>query len=107
LAQNSDLIFLARQWETVELPKDKKYLFKYFDTPLQQSFIRYVYLFGEYNNFPDHTGFKCQLRWMKELYSRLQILQNAHKEARKNMDMEELALIESGNSKLWKVNLPR
>jgi hypothetical protein len=105
LAQNSDLIFLARQWEAVELPKDKKYLLKYFDTPLQQMFIRYVYLFGDYANFQDHTGVRCQLRWMKELNIRLQSIQKAHKEARQNMDIEKLAFIESGNSDLWKINI--
>jgi hypothetical protein len=100
LEQNPDLLFLARQWEIVELPKEKKYLLKYFDTPLQNVFIKYFYVFGNYSNFVDHTGFTCSERWLTTLHDRLQKLQKLHREARENMDMTALALIESGNFKI-------
>lgn len=100
MVQNPDLIFLARQWETVELPKDKKYLLKYFDTPLQMTFLKYVYVFENYSNFVDHTGFPCTTRWLAVLYNRLQTLQSLHRAARANMDMTALAKIESGKYKL-------
>jgi hypothetical protein len=100
LAQNPDLSFLARQWETVELPKEKKYLLRYFDTPIQKAFLKYVHIFGNYSNFVDHTGLSCSTRWLAILYNRLQTLQTLHREARANMDMTALAHIESGNYKL-------
>jgi len=100
LAQNRDLSFLARQWETVELPKEKKYLLRYFNTPLQAAFLKYVHIFGDYSNFVDHTGLASSPRWLAILYNRLQTLQTLHREARANMDMTALAHIESGNYKL-------
>lgn len=100
LEQNHDLLFLARQWEIVELPKEKKYLFKYFDTPIQNTFLKYFYVFGDYSNFVDHTGLICSERWLTTLHDRLQKLQKLHREARENMDMTSLALIESGNFKI-------
>lgn len=100
MAQNHDLNFLARRWETVELPKDKKYLLRYFDTPIQTAFLKYVYIFDDYANFVDHTGLACSPRWLAILYNRLRKLQTLHREARANMDMTALAHIESGNYKL-------
>lgn len=100
MAQNHDLSFLARRWETVELPKEKKYLFRYFDTPLQVAFLKYVHVFEDYSNFVDHTGLSCSTRWLAILYNRLRMLQTLHREARSNMDMTTLAHIESGNYKL-------
>lgn len=102
MAQHRDLIFLARQFETVELPKEKKYLLRYFDTPLQTAFLKYVHVFGDYDNFVDHTGLACRLFWLQFLYNRLQGLEAAHKEARANMDMTALAHIESGKYKCGK-----
>lgn len=96
MANKNDLIFIGRQWETVILPKEKKYLLKYFKTPVQKTFLKYFYLYGEYSNFVDHTGFKCQLRWLDVLASRLKKIETAQKEARKNMDMATLTLIEQG-----------
>lgn len=100
MAQNHDLDFLARSWETIEISKQKKYLFKYFDTPLQEVFLKYILVFGEYSNFSDHTGFKCSARWLETLYNRFLLLQKLHQDAKIDMDMTKLALIESGNYKL-------
>lgn len=100
LAQSRDLIYLARQWETVDLPKEKRYLRKYFDTPIQIAFLKYIHVFGDYSNFVDHTGLACSERWLIILYNRLCKLQKLHREARANMDMTSLAHIESGNFKL-------
>ena len=104
MAQNHDLVFLARQWENVELPKEKKYLLRYFRTPLQAAFLKYVHLFGSHENFVDHTGLACSLKWRELLYNRLQKIEALHREARANPDIEQkmkdLAHIESGKFKL-------
>ena len=94
-----DLKLISLQLETVELPKEKKYLFKYFNTPLQIAFLKYFHLFGDYSNFVDHTGLSCQIKWLKSLHSKLQKIEKMHKEARFNMDIETLARIESGKQK--------
>jgi hypothetical protein len=84
----------------VEFPRGKRYLLKYFDTGLQTMFLKYVYIFGNYTHFSDHTGFKCQKRWCDFLYQRYLVLEKLNREARANMDMVTLAKIESGKYKL-------
>lgn len=100
MALTRDLSFISREFETIELPKEKKYLLKYFNTVLQEAFLKYVFVFGDYDNFVDHTGFSCRPRWLKNLYNKLRHIESLHKEARANMDMTTLALIESGKHKL-------
>jgi hypothetical protein len=100
LAHTHDLKFISKQFEYFELPKEKKYLLKYFDTVLQETFLKYVFVFGDYKNFTDHTGFYIRPRWQKVLYNKLIRLEAAQKEARKNMDMQLLAKIETGKFKL-------
>lgn len=100
MGQNPDLLFLSRQFESLDLPKEKRYLLRYFDTPLQTAFLKYVLVFGDYANFVDHTGLVCQPRWMASLYNKLTQLEALHREARANMDMTLLATIESGKYKL-------
>jgi len=102
LAQHRDLDFLARRFETIELPKEKRYLLRYFDTSLQTAFLKYVQVFGDYANFVDHTGLSCRMYWLQKLYNRLQRLEAVHREARANMDMTTLAHIESGKYKCGK-----
>ena len=100
MAQNLDLLLLAREWEHIDLPKEKKYLLKYFDTSLQYAFVKYFHIFGDYLNFPDHTGVPCCSRWLETLYSRIQTLEKIRSEARRNRDMELLVEIESGRYKI-------
>lgn len=100
MVQSRDLVFLARQWETVELPKEKRYLLRYFETPLQVAFLKYIQVFEDHCNFVDHTGFTCSDRWLIKLSDKLKKLQKLHRDARSNMDMTALAHIESGNYKL-------
>ena len=99
----NDLKLLARQWENFEIPKDKKYLLKYFDTDLQVIFLKYYLIFGDYKNFVDHTGFKCGEIWLDFLCKKLQIILKAHKDAKTNPDMElgmkEVSVIQSGKFK--------
>lgn len=98
-----DLDFIGKKFETVELPKEKRYLLKYFDTELQEAFVKYVHVFGSYDNFTDHTGIPCQPRWLKTLYNKLQRLESLHREAKSSLSEDALktvALIESGKYKL-------
>ena len=93
---NRDLAFLSRLFETEELPKEKAYLYKYFKTAVQEAFVKYVHVFGNYDNFMEHTGHRCSKRWLDNLHERLVKLESEHREAKQNMDFELLARIESG-----------
>ena len=39
----ADAYVLAGKFFDIELPKQKKYLYKYFKTPLQRHFLNYIY----------------------------------------------------------------
>lgn len=97
--QTPDLLWLSKAYESFEIPKEKKYLFKYFKTQIQQAFVRYFFAFGTYTNFKDHTGLDCQMRWLNILHRKLEALEKVRHEARANMDMTTLAKIEAGKYK--------
>lgn len=92
-----DLIFLSGDFTFV--PKDKKYLTKYFKTKIQRMFLSYFILFGTYDNFVDHTGLYCQKRYLKMLHDKLNSIEVAHKIAKQNMDLTNLVKIENGKIK--------
>lgn len=94
-----DLLLLARKFETYELPKDKKYLLNYFDNELQEAFLKYFFVFKDYDNFIDHTGIFVQKKWLDSLYKKLLSIEQAHKDAKSNFDMSGLLAIERGKFK--------
>jgi hypothetical protein len=96
---NRDWLFLSRQYETYQLPREKLYLLKYFDSPIQEAFLKYFFLFGDTENFLDHTGFYCQERWVKLLHKKLRILETANAKARAEVDLAGLVVIETGKFK--------
>lgn len=101
MARNLDLQLVGRYFEN-ELPKEKRYLLKYFRSELQSAFLHYYHIFNDYDNFVDHTGMYCQKRWLVVLLEKLKILEKIHKEAKEGMDFTLLAQIEKGKYKLSK-----
>ncbi len=108
---NRDLVFISRRFDSVELPREKAYLYKYFRTKVQEAFLKYAHVFGDCTHFSDHTGHYCSPRWLKTLYTRMTRLESAHREAKKCVGLgeddetrqaalEKLALIERGKYKL-------
>lgn len=100
MANIHDLIFIGEQWEFFEVPKDKKWMFKYFDTPIQEDYLKYYLLFGNAKNFNNHTGVRCRKHWLAKIEKKRAFLENLHKEAKKSKDMSALAFIESGQYKI-------
>lgn len=92
-----DFLFLGMRFLTLEFPKEKKFLLKYFKGNIQNCFIRYIISFGDFENFVDHTGLHCSVRWLKILESKYRDLIYLHDYAKKNMELELLSEIESGN----------
>lgn len=101
MALKRDLIYVGGLYEN-SLPKEKKYLLKYFKTRIQDMFLRYYHAFGNFDNFTDHTGFMCQKRWLISLHQKLIRIEAAHKEAKTNLDSAKVAEIESGKFKFRK-----
>jgi hypothetical protein len=101
---NLDLLLLSRNFETYELPKEKKYIMRYFKTPIQLAFLKYFMVFNDYKNFTDHTGISAQIKYLHSLHEKLIAIEKAHRQARIDMDMSGLVLIEKGKYKFRKNN---
>ena len=93
----SDAKFVSGEFFDFQIPKDKKYLMKYFTTEIQQQFVSYLLMFGGYDNFVDHTGIFCKKRYMQHMFAQFTKIQEAHYKAKKEMNLELLSDIESGN----------
>ena len=95
MVSKKDLLFLAREYESIDIiPKEKRYLLEYFRKEVQQSFLKYFFVFKDFDNFVDHTGLYCQKRWLKILHRKLVKLESVHNEAKVNMDLDMLTKIE-------------
>ena len=104
MAYENDLNFISGEFEKFQIPKEKRYLLKYFKTKVQLAFLKYFLVFGDYKNFIDHTGHWCRPKWLKALHERLISIEAMHKEAKANMDLTFLAKIETGKLKF--TNIP-
>lgn len=91
--------FLAGKFFDFEISKERKFLFKYFRSPLEKQFIRYYLCFGEIEYFTEHTGHFCQNRWLKILKQRFDKIIAFHNQCRENLDLELLEKIEKGRYK--------
>jgi hypothetical protein len=94
-----EALFLAGIFFDFYIPLEKKFLFKYFRSPLEQQFVRYYLCFGEFDNFVDHTGMFCQKRWLKILKKRIDKILSVHETFKKNFDLDKLREIDSGRYK--------
>jgi len=97
-----DCLFLGMRFLELEIPKEKRFLLKYFTTSIQNTFIKYLIFFGDSENFCDHTGFRCQKRWLNDLTERYNDLIYLYDKAKKDMDLELLTKLDSGKLALDK-----
>lgn len=95
-----EAIFLAGQFFNFDVPREKLFLFKYFRSPLENQFVKYYLCIGEIDNFVDHTGCFCQMKWLKILRKRIEGLLAAHNKYKSECNLEKLSEIESGKYKL-------
>ena len=91
-----DLLLLGRSWEYITLPSDRRFLEKYFTTDIQGVFFRYIYVFDDYVNFIDHTGFFVTKRYMQRLYKEFNELIESYTKAKKDFDLDMIVKIEDG-----------
>ena len=98
-----DLEFLSGQFFDYEIPKEKRYLLKYFKTDLQLAFLRYYLVFDNAAHFVEHTGYYCTDRLLWKLKARCRRLMRIYEEAKVALTEEGMAIveqIESGKFKL-------
>lgn len=89
-------MLLGRSWEYITLPSDRRFLEKYFTTDIQGVFFRYIYVFDDYVNFIDHTGFFVTKRYMQRLYKEFNELIESYIKAKKDFDLDMIVKIEDG-----------
>ena len=95
-----ELEFVSGRIFDLTIPKERKYLYKYFASDAQQHFVKYYLTFGNFTRFAEHTGFRFEKRWLRYLKGRLLKLMEAHKKAKEDLDFETLTKIESGQYNL-------
>ena len=91
------------------VPKEKRWLFKYFRTLPQRRFLAYHLQFSVlrkhgpfffYRNFIDHTGIFCTKRVLQKWTKKLLVLETLAASAIERMDLANLETIKSGKYKL-------
>lgn len=98
-----DLEFISGNFFDYEIPRNKKYLLKYFKTKLQIAFLRYYLIFGDYRNFKNHTGYHCNPRMLPKLKNKLILVVKDYENAKTSLTEEGMItinLIETGKYKL-------
>lgn len=105
-----DLQVISRNFIDCEIPREKMFLLKYFDTEIQKAFLRYYLIFGDLRNFSDHTGYRCSERLLYRFQFRLKRLLEIYEHAKKSLSedgMNTVLLIETGNFPLTRQSLNR
>jgi hypothetical protein len=73
---------------------------KYFTTETQSRFLIYFTIFRSHYYFVRHTGVYCTSRYLKKMKKMFSILENAHKKAKEDFDLDVLSEIEMGKYKI-------
>jgi hypothetical protein len=101
-----DLDFISGEFFEVTIPKEKRYLKKYFTGKLQIAFLRYYLVFGNCKNFRNHTGYRCCDNLCVRLENRYKKLTKLYDDAKSSFTEEGLnllQLIELGKYNLTKL----
>ncbi len=92
-------MLVAGEFLEIELPKEKQYLLRYFRKPMRQAYVRYMHVFGNDLFFSEHTGWRCSIRSRQLMRKRLTALEKLYRDARKEMDLDLLEMVEKGKYK--------
>lgn len=106
----NDLKFLGGSFLDFDIPKDRLYLYHYFRTDIEKQFLQYYYAFEcdtDFKRFTEHTGLHCQLRWLRLLKKRHDLIVEHRDKAKADFNIQEVALVESGKRKLYEMKVFR
>lgn len=95
-----DLHLIGGKFFDHDVPREKKYLLKYFKTPMHVMFVKYYLIFNDSINFVHHTGYYHSDRNLKRLKNKIEHIMNLYENAKKQLteeSMELIANIENGN----------
>ena len=96
--EEMNLKFLNNEFGDGCIPKEHKFLYKYFSSKPQKKFLEYCYVMKHSNLycFQDHTGVKMTASFVWKLTQRFNKLMEIHKKAKDNFDFELLKKLERG-----------
>jgi hypothetical protein len=104
--ESKDLELISGRFLEMEIPKEKKFLLKYFTGKVQVAFLRFYLVFGTIRNFTNHTGFHCSHTLLKRFRKRYLDITFLYEKSKKEITEESLRvlnLIESGKLNLAKL----
>lgn len=94
---DEELAFISgKMFDLDDIPKPKRYLYKYFTDDNQKQFVKYYLTFGSHKYFMEHTGIRFKQRFLYVLEKRLKFLEAMRDKAVLDMDLETLAHLEAG-----------
>ena len=82
------------------IPHEKLWMCKYFKSEIQKRFLIYFLIFKSHYYFQRHAGIPCTKRYLKQMKKKFSFLENAHKKAKENFDLDILSKIEMGKYKV-------
>jgi len=104
-----DLRLVSGEFLKDILPKQDRYLLKYFKSEPQQRFLMYYLQFANlkdqspkrfYRNFIDHTGIHCTVRAIQKWTKRYHAIQDAMCNANERFDFETINRLKLGRFKI-------
>ncbi len=95
-----DLELISGTFFNDDLPKDKRYMYRYLSGPGQKVFVRYYHTFRQCLKFTEHTGHRATRATLQLWERKFNELELVYAQAKIDLDFEQVGLIESGKYKL-------
>jgi hypothetical protein len=99
-----DLKFISGKFSEVEIPKSHRFLFKYFTTDIQVAFVKYFWVFRDWSNFVDHTGFFCSERYLRKQADMFYFLLDVYEKNQGKLYEENMIIIQKLNEGKLKIS---
>lgn len=96
--EEQNMKFLQGDFRNFTIPKEHKFLYKYFKNKLQKSFLEYCYVMSSENAyfFQDHTGNKITNSFVYKLVQKIKALLYLYEKAKNEIDFDTLKKLERG-----------
>ena len=98
---DDELEFISgRIFDLDDIPKSKRYLYKYFRSDTQRQFVKYYLTYGYHTYFVARTGVRFGKRYRKYLAKKLRTLEATREKSLADFDLETFILLETGKFKV-------
>jgi hypothetical protein len=97
-----NLLYLDSAFENTVIPKEHRFLLKYFKTFQQRAFLKYYYIMGDWQNFSKHTGIWASRFFMMKLMFKFKHYMSIYDKAKMDANFETLNLLNKRKIKLPK-----